>query len=505
MNFYVYEIGEKYMKKNKKKILLVVGSGGSIEMGFPSVTTLNKKIENTLNNENKKLYLLYIKIKKIINIIPYYTEESFENNKRISKIKRVLRKIINEINDSKIRLKLETFLKELSPMNNVSINKTMENIGKLKNEVEQIENFQEKEKLDNLFEISFTNYEEIAYIILELYALKSKYINYYFRGFVDIKKEFENYAESDFKDLYKKIVEIVRKEITEKSLKYSNEKNTDFEKIKKFYLNLDKEFDVGIVTTNYDTFLFDLFSNKKISNKSEKYFYGFKKNGEFTKKGVLERKRWKFLYHLHGSIYNILTKKKFDTVIEWQKNLEKNEDAETYFSKTLRDGNKLMIPQSLVVGYGKQSQILYDPYKTFFAKLNDLVYQSCGVIFIGYGFNDIHLNAIFENYRGKEGKRVVVIDKLYTKKNDKGEIEIVEEIRNDVNTQKKYNVFGFYCSDKLHEKNIDLERHTRIENSKIKKEDVLIKETIVLKTGLVRATEYFNEIKEFLNKEDMMI
>ena len=51
----------------------------------------------------------------------------------------------------------------------------------------------------------------------------------------------------------------------------------------------------------------------------------------------------------------------------------------------------------------------------------------------------------------------------------------MEEIRNDVNTQKKYNVFGFYCSDKLHEKNIDLERHTRIENSKIKKLVIKVK------------------------------
>ena len=42
--------------KDKKKILLVVGAGGSVETGYPSVSQLNKIIEN--NFKESKTVLL---------------------------------------------------------------------------------------------------------------------------------------------------------------------------------------------------------------------------------------------------------------------------------------------------------------------------------------------------------------------------------------------------------------------------------------------------------------
>ena len=52
--------------KDKKKILLVVGAGGSVETGYPSVSQLNKIIENKLVQSDEKLSRLYTIIKNIL-------------------------------------------------------------------------------------------------------------------------------------------------------------------------------------------------------------------------------------------------------------------------------------------------------------------------------------------------------------------------------------------------------------------------------------------------------
>ena len=52
--------------KDKKKILLVVGAGGSVETGYPSVSQLNKIIENKLEQSDEKLSRLYTIIKNIL-------------------------------------------------------------------------------------------------------------------------------------------------------------------------------------------------------------------------------------------------------------------------------------------------------------------------------------------------------------------------------------------------------------------------------------------------------
>ena len=73
--------------KSKKKILIVVGAGGSVEVGYPLMNGLNEVIEFQLKNSNKNLFDLYLVIKNILN------------NKSDKKIKR-LDKVIKELKEN---------------------------------------------------------------------------------------------------------------------------------------------------------------------------------------------------------------------------------------------------------------------------------------------------------------------------------------------------------------------------------------------------------------------
>ncbi len=61
-----------------------------------------------------------------------------------------------------------------------------------------------------------------------------------------------------------------------------------------------------------------------------------------------------------------------------------------------------------VAGYGKTQQILRQPFRTYFAQVNRLVHEADSLLFLGYGFGDLHLNALFSEVRGRRRPAVVV-------------------------------------------------------------------------------------------------
>ena len=65
---------------------------------------------------------------------------------------------------------------------------------------------------------------------------------------------------------------------------------------------------------------------------------------------------------------------------------------------------------SIVAGYGKTTQILRRPFRTYFGELDRLVHGCDAVLFLGYGFSDIHLNFAFESFRDARRRAVAVID-----------------------------------------------------------------------------------------------
>jgi hypothetical protein len=65
---------------------------------------------------------------------------------------------------------------------------------------------------------------------------------------------------------------------------------------------------------------------------------------------------------------------------------------------------------SIVAGYGKTTQLLRRPFRTYYGELDRLVVGCDAVLFMGYGFGDIHLNMAFERFRNRHPRPAVVID-----------------------------------------------------------------------------------------------
>lgn len=152
---------------------------------------------------------------------------------------------------------------------------------------------------------------------------------------------------------------------------------------------LSDEFDIGIVTLNYD----NIFSLARPD-----LYTGFNETtGEFEPQEVLNRSEWNFIYHAHGSIHFAMDGKGSDMHgIVWRHTPEKGHAGQA----TGRNGQSFLegmhFPTSnIIAGYGKTLQMLRQPFRTYFAQVNRLVLDADALLFIGYGFGDLHLNAAF--------------------------------------------------------------------------------------------------------------
>lgn len=152
---------------------------------------------------------------------------------------------------------------------------------------------------------------------------------------------------------------------------------------------LSDEFDIGVVTLNYD----NVFSLARPD-----LYTGFNTvSGAFEPVAVLNRTEWNFLYHVHGSIHYAMDMTPSDMHrIEWRKTPQKGRASQASGRNGQSTAESLQFPTSVIIaGYGKTHQMLRQPFRTLFAQVNKLVLESDALLFIGYGFGDLHLNATF--------------------------------------------------------------------------------------------------------------
>jgi hypothetical protein len=179
------------------------------------------------------------------------------------------------------------------------------------------------------------------------------------------------------------------------------QKSTQIAKLGCFLAQLEKEFDIGIITLNYD----NIFTQACPS-----LFTGFDPvTGTFDPLSVLQRDEWGFIYHLHGSIHFAMTGTQQDMhEITWTATPAKEQNAHAYGRNAQDSREGITYPTSIIVaGYSKTQQILRQPFRTYFAQLNRLVHEADSLLFIGYGFGDLHLNSAFSEVR--DIRRPVVI------------------------------------------------------------------------------------------------
>ena len=180
------------------------------------------------------------------------------------------------------------------------------------------------------------------------------------------------------------------------------QKSVQIAQLRDFLNALRDEFDAGIITLNYD----NLFTQA-----CPDLYTGFNgKTGDFEPLSVLRRSQWDFIYHLHGSIHFAMTGTTHDLHgITWAQTPTKGHAVHAVGRNTQDSMEGTAYPTSTIVaGYGKTQQILRQPFRTYFAQVNRFIHEADSLLFLGYGFGDLHLNAAFSEVRDRPRSTVVV-------------------------------------------------------------------------------------------------
>lgn len=162
---------------------------------------------------------------------------------------------------------------------------------------------------------------------------------------------------------------------------------------------LSDAFDVGVYNLNYDTVAL---------NAQPDAFTGFERGeaeGKFHAREVYERTGWNFVYHLHGSVHHwvargdkVTTHADHGPKIVWREDIT---DWPSVWSDIrnfdTRSDNKRMLVTSLVAGGWKLDQLQREPFLTFYSNLPRHAYTADAILIAGYGFGDSHVNSVLKN------------------------------------------------------------------------------------------------------------
>lgn len=180
-------------------------------------------------------------------------------------------------------------------------------------------------------------------------------------------------------------------------------KAAEIAELGQFLAALQEKFEIGIVTLNYDNVFTQALPGLHTGFDAA--------TGIFDPMAVLTRKWWNFIYHLHGSVHFAMTGVGHDMHgIRWTATPLKNHTTHAFGRNSQDSIEGTSYPMSsFVAGYGKTQQILRQPFRTYFAQLNRLVHEADSLLFLGYGFGDLHLNAAFSEVRSRR-RPIVVVD-----------------------------------------------------------------------------------------------
>lgn len=181
------------------------------------------------------------------------------------------------------------------------------------------------------------------------------------------------------------------------------DKIAEFTELQALCTALRSEFEVAIVTLNYDNIAYRAFPGVET---------GFvPATGLFEQGRILDRSDWACMLHLHGSVHFDMTGIAGDMHgIRWQPDIQGpfHQNAGGRSTRSYVEGADF--PTSVIVaGYGKTTQILRRPFRTYYSELDRLVAGCDALLIAGYGFGDVHLNMAFESFRDGRRRPVAVI------------------------------------------------------------------------------------------------
>lgn len=258
------------------------------------------------------------------------------------------------------------------------------------------------------------NFEDMLYMAMQLASLGRNYSPNALNAFINLKElpelcQFSRPVSHEqigfaFSNMVRHLTDKLVKHFREKCLLVQREYQDDFSVFKIFLHNLANDFELGVVTLNYDDVVLQAMNNLNT---------GFSLSGDFDPHRIIVSDKWNFCYHLHGSVHFDMVGSRIDMhQIKW------NEDLGSKFQQNSGGRNPQstkedidVITSTIIAGYNKKNQIYRYPFSLYYADFVRKANEADGFIFAGYGFPDIHLNeAINESLKINRKRPVVIID-----------------------------------------------------------------------------------------------
>ncbi|UGQ34317.1 SIR2 family protein [Janthinobacterium sp. PLB04] len=197
-------------------------------------------------------------------------------------------------------------------------------------------------------------------------------------------------------------IDTIVNEFIDKCKQATTQKSAEIAALTKFLDDLSNSFDIGILTLNYD----NIFTQARPN-----LYTGFdRKTGSFDAHGVMTRTQWEFIYHMHGSMHFEMQGSSSDMhAISWTRTPATSHVTSSNGRNTQSSMEGTDFPTSTIIaGYGKTQQMMRQPFRTFYAQANRLVHEADSLLFLGYGFGDLHMNALFSEVRNRQLPTVLV-------------------------------------------------------------------------------------------------
>lgn len=260
-----------------------------------------------------------------------------------------------------------------------------------------------------------TNFEEVLYVILQLSsALSDDNYSLPMNALFDLK-ELPNIISyngiktvdgNDLRHLCSTLVDRLIIEFRNRCKIAKTNKPSEFGYFDDFMRRLSADYDIAFITLNYDNL---------VTQVCPDLFTGFNKStGTFEPSSVYERQEWGLIYHLHGSVhFDMQGEPPLDMhAIKWNPDLNSTFTGNSFGRNSQDTAEGIQMPTSAIVaGYGKTSQIQRVPFRTYYSQIDRISDSADAILFLGYGFNDLHLNNCFHSVRkGTVKKPVVIID-----------------------------------------------------------------------------------------------
>ena len=259
-----------------------------------------------------------------------------------------------------------------------------------------------------------TNFEEMLYLISLLYAMKNDNQYFWYAPNALMNSTIlpqisrfgylKNTEAIDLLGLHTMLVDNLLNDFRTKCVGLLTTKKPEIGLLSKFINKLKQDFEIGIVTVNYDNIF--LQADNSLST-------GFNASGLFEPTKLVPM-NWNFYYSLHGSTH-------FDMKggaasiheIQWEANLAKAFQTNSVGRNAVKTMEGLnLITSTIIAGYDKSNQILREPFRSYFSAMPRIISEADAYLICGYGFTDFHLNHQLEAIRDRKGssKKIVVID-----------------------------------------------------------------------------------------------